>query len=398
MKPSILITSNAYFPNIGGVENSLRYLAKAYLAIGYDVDVVVSDINTVDDTPLAKDETLDGIRIHRYASYCQLPILLRPLRAVLMLLAMFCLLRKIKLQRKPVMTLSRFHTNTLVAWGAGLSPLVYLLPGVVRYQNQPGNLSQRHGFHRLKQLISCFVHDLIQQAALRCADSLAVFSDNMKEQVLSCFDAKKELLVLKPGVDHNRFIPMDEFQRTALLAKYGLPTDKSILLSIGRCVRAKGFIYALNAMTELQDCHLVLVGDGEEFSTYQQFVIERKLQSQVTLIGSVQDPTQFYQLADMFLMTSTYEPLGQTILEALSSGLPIVSFRPSDSVVTATRELLGEDEACFVDEPSAIALAAAVRELNNNPLRMQSLAKQSRRIAITRFSWPTLAKRLLDNA
>lgn len=90
--------------------------------------------------------------------------------------------------------------------------------------------------------------------------------------------------------------------------------------------------------------------------------------------------------------------LAKTILEALSSGLPIVSFRPSDSVVTATRELLGEDEACFVDEPSAIALAAAVRELNNNPLRMQSLAKQSRRIAITRFSWPTLAKRLLDNA
>ena len=44
LKKRILITSSRYFPNIGGVENSLYFLAMAFIEKGYEVDLVCSDV------------------------------------------------------------------------------------------------------------------------------------------------------------------------------------------------------------------------------------------------------------------------------------------------------------------------------------------------------------------
>ena len=90
---SILITSNAYYPNIGGIENSLRYLAQAYVKQGYRVDVVISDVNNVTDEKLAEFEELDGLNIHRYATTHELPIVLRPFSGVWSLKALYALLK-----------------------------------------------------------------------------------------------------------------------------------------------------------------------------------------------------------------------------------------------------------------------------------------------------------------
>jgi 1,2-diacylglycerol 3-alpha-glucosyltransferase len=391
---SILITSNAYFPNIGGIENSLRYLASAYLKSGYRVDVVISDVNNVTEQQLAEYELLDGVHIHRYTTSHNLPILLRPFSGIWSLKALYLLLKYIKSEQNPEVTISRFHTTTWLAKIAKLDYVVYLLPGVVKFQNHPARLSEQHGINKFKQHLRYRYHVWLQQKALRSADRLSVFSHNMREQVECCYSHPVPLLLTKPGVDTVRFSPISESIKQDLRENLAIPTDKNVLLCIGRFVKAKGFMYVLEAIKNIENVHLILVGGGEEEQLYRNFVADNNIEEKVTFTGVLQNPTQYYQISDAFIMSSTYEPLGQTILEALSCGLPIVAFKPCDEVITATFELLSEDEAVFVKALSACALAESITALFISPEKMKSLSYVSRSIAVERFSWERLAKRL----
>ena len=394
---SILITSNAYYPNIGGIENSLRYLATSYVAMGFHVDVVVSDVNLVTSEILTSVEEFEGVTIHRYTCHVKLAALLRPVRGLFTALSMYRLMARIATERKPELTISRFHTNTIIARLAGLNNIVYLLPGVVRFQNRPDNLSTQTGIARLKQLVQFYLHDSVQQLAMRLAHRLAVFSLNMQQQVARCFVKPPRLQMVKPGVDTQRFVPPTSVAKVEIRSQLDLPQDKPIILAIGRFVSAKGFKYVIEAMTELPLCHLVLVGGGEEEAEYRQLCADFGIESQITFAGVAQDPVMYYQSADIFVMPSVYEPLGQTILEALACGLPVVAFSAAAGVVTATEELLDQDQALFVNNRSAHCLGQSIAALLTNKIRMAQLSTRSRIIACERFSWSTLAARLLMN-
>ncbi|MGR5503034.1 glycosyltransferase family 4 protein [Vibrio sp. DNB22_10_4] len=391
---SILITSNAYFPNIGGIENSLRYLAEAYRDKGYRVDVVVSNVNTVSDEVLVGYECLDGVHVHRYSTTHTLPAWLRPFSGLYSLRALFKTLQQVGKEHAPDLTVSRFHTTTWLAKLAGLKNVVYLLPGVVKYQNHPNRLSSEAGVAKAKQYLRYYYHVWLQNRALSCADKLFVFSQNMQEQVRTVTKSARQIHMTKPGVDHARFSPLEPQSKVVLRDQLGLPQSEHIFLCIGRFVAAKGFMLALNALKQTQGAHLVMVGGGEEASTYHRFVAQHALQARVTFAGLQQDPTPYYQASDSFIMSSTYEPLGQTILEAMSTALPIVAFEPSEQVITATKELLGNQEAVFVTELAATSLAKSIQGLVDSPEQAKTLGLRSRDIAVSRFSWRALADRL----
>ncbi|MGZ7294634.1 hypothetical protein ACXWQW_09400, partial [Streptococcus pyogenes] len=98
---------------------------------GYEVNVVVSDVNNVTDDKLPPFEILDGINIYRYSTQHSVHKLLRPLSGFLTLISLLKLLKKVKLEKNPDFTISRFHTTTWLAKIARLENVIYLLPGVV---------------------------------------------------------------------------------------------------------------------------------------------------------------------------------------------------------------------------------------------------------------------------
>jgi 1,2-diacylglycerol 3-alpha-glucosyltransferase len=394
IKPTILLTSNAYLPNIGGVENSLRYLAHSYQALGFNVVVLVSDV-AQSGQALAAKEVIDGVTIFRYSSYAHRQGLLKIFRPFSSARHALALLKQLKREHQIVLTISRFHTSTLLASLADMPNLVYLVPGVVKQQNQSQNLVQRSGLAKLKQNLSRSLHHAIQVLAFKRCNQVLVFSENMAKQVTAIVPKLAPLPIVKPGVDTTRFSPIALPAKNALRNQYKLPIDKVILLAVGRLVRAKGFDLMIEAMQSLPECHLVIVGDGENQEQIKHQIIELNLANKVSLMGSQPDSAPFYQLADLFIMSSRYEPLGQTILEALAAALPVVAFH-SSQVVTATNELLAEHEAIYCSKVSAPALAATLSKLCENPDDLQRYGAQSRIIAETKFAWSTLAKQLLS--
>jgi 1,2-diacylglycerol 3-alpha-glucosyltransferase len=392
MKETILITSNAYLPNIGGVENSLRYLADSYVKMGFNVIVVVSDVSP-DSSELPFKEIYEDITIYRYSTFNKMKSVGKYFRPIRSAFSAWKLLKSLNKNNNIILTLSRFHTATLLAKLAKLPNIVYLVPGVVKNQNSQENLIRGFGIKRIKLQSSLFLHHFIQKIALKHSDKVLVFSYNMAKQIAEISPKTTHIPVTKPGVDPARFHPVKD--KTSLKIAYNIPHNKTILLTVGRFVRAKGFDLVIDAMAKLPECHLVMVGDGENIEQIRQQIIDNDVSAQVTLTGSQKDTSPFYQLADIFLMSSRYEPLGQTILEGLSSGLPIVAFK-GNGVVTATQELLSEKEAIYTDNINADGLVDCILKLINDAHLMTEMSTQGRNIAVTRYSWLALAQHILD--
>ena len=130
---SIIITSNAYHPNIGGVENSLRYLATSFTSLGYKVHVIVSDV-TSSGEKLPHYEEFEDVAIYRYTSYSGFFSKVVGIKAIFSAFNAVKLMTRLHRENDIELTLSRFHTTTVFAKLARLPKVIYLIPGVVKYQ------------------------------------------------------------------------------------------------------------------------------------------------------------------------------------------------------------------------------------------------------------------------
>ncbi|MBQ4849228.1 glycosyltransferase family 4 protein [Pseudoalteromonas sp. MMG012] len=394
MKNHIILVSNAYYPNIGGIENSLYHLAKSYQKDGYHVDILVGDINLVNDRSLPSFEALDGINVHRFGVrqwWCRFPILRSFARYIDM--------------RKKLKTLihcdtlgivSRYHDTTVIAKIFCKLPVVYLVPGVVQEQDKPINTSIELGyFSYIKKVGRLYVHSMVQQLAFRMANQLVVFSENMKKQVEHSLKwSPPQITITKPGVDCRRFQPLEVIQKHNLKSELGLPLTGTLLLGVGRLVKAKGFNLLIEALLHSDSCYAIIIGDGPEKNALTELAKELHVEARVMFIGATSEPSIYYQAADIFMMTSTYEPLGQIVLEALASGLPIVAFSNKAAPQTATSELITNRECLFVDMICAAELGNAIGRLVSNPVLIDQLSVAGRNLALDMYDWRSLAMTL----
>ncbi|NTS76901.1 glycosyltransferase family 4 protein [Catenovulum sp. SM1970] len=394
-KDVILLTSNLYRPHFGGVENSLYHLSQAYKKQGKWPVIVVSDISP-DNSKLADVEEIDGITIYRYSMtkpyYLGKVRLPKVISGILNSLSLY---KKVIQKYQPELIITRYHFNQLFCKWAGGKNTVYLVPGVVKFQNASKNVSS----YSLKRYLRWYYHYLLQFFALKSSDQLAVFSHNMIKQVNSVINPKKELLLTKPGVDGHRFYPLPKEQKNLERNALGLNCKGHVFLCVGRCVAAKGFDLAINAFRSQTgtDNQLWIVGDGPLLDNYKYLVEQLGLEGQVKFIGSTLEPEKYYRAADTFLMSSIYEPLGQTILEALSSGLPVIAFEPSNDVNTASREILNSNCALFVNQANSDELANSIeRILDLSPDELSEKSAMARIHAEDHFSWNNLANDLLE--
>lgn len=270
---------------------------------------------------------------------------------------------KIATEGNAAVAICRHHKHVLAAKKAGLR-CVYLVPSLIANQVKT---ELRSGFNKAKLQLLLFglLNHASQKRALQLADTVAVFSENMAEQVVSLAGERKiqRLIHCMPGIDPKRFYAVGTDNKQALRIKLGLKPDVVQLLMVCRLVSAKGIGLAIESLPYLpENTHLVLVGDGAERHAFEEKVHRLELQSRVTFTGAQTKVETYYQCSDAFIMASNYEPLGQTILEAGASGLPIVAFSRKAGVTTATEELQLGECAFFAHEQTGEALAQSTQK------------------------------------
>lgn len=113
--------------------------------------------------------------------------------------------------------------------------------------------------------------------------------------------------------------------------KYSL-ANKMLIFSIGRLAQSKGFQYLIEAMSDvtsrIQNVVAIIAGEGPYRSTLEKLIDERKLQDYVKLVGWISDEEKvaFYEIADVVVVPSIYEPFGIVVLEALAMNKPVIAF------------------------------------------------------------------------
>ncbi|MDQ3776536.1 MAG: glycosyltransferase family 4 protein [Pseudomonadota bacterium] len=149
--------------------------------------------------------------------------------------------------------------------------------------------------------------------------------------------------------------------------------DRHILLAVGRLAKEKGFDWLIEAFRALAqkyyDWILVILGEGLERRALETHVQAAGLDGRVFMPGRAGNVGEWYERADLYVMSSRFEGFPNTLAEAMAHGLPAVSF----DCDTGPRDIIRpEVDGLLVPPGNVDALTAALdRVMGDAALRVQ---------------------------
>lgn len=210
--------------------------------------------------------------------------------------------------------------------------------------------------------------------------------------------------VVPPGVDPDRFRPLDETQRRAARERLGLPTDPDAFVVVGlsRLVPRKGFDTLIDAASELAprypQLQVVIGGSGRDSDRLRRRIQTRS--APVRLLGRVDDADlpDLYGCADAFAMVCRnrwggleQEGFGIVFLEAAAAGIPQIA---GDSGGSAEAVVDGETGIIVRRPEDHRETASAIERLIEDPEGRRRMGAVARERAEREFAYDVLARRL----
>ena len=173
------------------------------------------------------------------------------------------------------------------------------------------------------------------------------------------------------------------------------PADPVRLLTVSRLIGRKRIDLLIEAVALLKqwgiEARLNIAGDGNLLDELQTLVKQLNLGEEVNFIGLVEaeDMPAVYRANDIFVMSSAHEGMSNAMLEAMASGLPIVTTR-----CEGVDELIA-DNGIVVNEFDAESIAGGVKQLIEDGQRYLAMCQTARKRA-EEFSWAHVAEQYLD--
>jgi phosphatidylinositol alpha-1,6-mannosyltransferase len=208
-------------------------------------------------------------------------------------------------------------------------------------------------------------------------------------------------IVVPPGVDGERFRPLDPDERRESRVALGLDPDRPLVLGLSRLVPRKGFDVVIDAVTGLRDVQLALAGAGRDLGRLERRAIRSG--ADVTFLGRVPDDElpRLYGCADAFAMCCRErwagleaEGFGIVFLEAAASAVPSVAGHSGGA-----DEAVVDGETGYVVAPRDVTtVRSALDALCHDPVRQSEMGRAARARALGEYSYDHLAARLLPLA
>jgi|TARA_B100000315_G_scaffold248523_1_gene278498 glycosyltransferase involved in cell wall biosynthesis len=262
-------------------------------------------------------------------------------------------LREAIIESKPDCILSfLYSTNILVL----LATRLLSVPVIISERNNPKySKEKRLTWFWLRKLFYPFAEHLVVQ----------------NQEIKKRFNKYNDSIVAIPNpvnaIGQNYKKPMDVL----------LPPGK-LLVAIGRLVEQKGFDILLNVFSKLHTVHkdwnLVVIGEGHLEGTLRRQTKELNIDKVVYFLGRISHPVSVLSRSDLFVLSSRYEGSPNVLLEAMSCGLPAVSFDcpagPGEIIDHGINGLL-------VPPEDMDGLETALNELMKNKQKRNELGKKA---------------------
>ncbi|MEO5657278.1 MAG: glycosyltransferase family 4 protein [Nitrospiria bacterium] len=227
----------------------------------------------------------------------------------------------------------------------------------------------------------------------RAFRAVIVASEFVKHDILRTYPRVRaeDVTVVYNGVDLARFRVRTPEECEASRRELGLAASQWVLLFIGTGFERKGLRYAIGALAHLPpEVILLVVGRGST-RRYQALARALGIADRVRFDGPQSQVERYYAAADLLVLPALYEPMGNVILEALASGVPVVTSRASGGAEIVSE---GEDGSVIEDPADARAVAAHLTKVMSwarDPATARRARLKAERFGLDRALAETLA-------
>jgi glycosyltransferase involved in cell wall biosynthesis len=366
----VVVVSGIWPPDVGGPASHAPALAAALQERGHAVEVVT----TADTQPAAKPYRIRWVSRSRAAPLRHLGVVRQIVRAA--------------------RDADRVYATTMIrraALGAALArrPLVVKLVADEAYERErragryDGTLQdfQRHsGGLRVRLLRAT------RTAALRRARTIVVPSAFLREIALGWGLRPERVVVVPNPAPPTSSVPTREEARAALGIR------GPALGTAGRLTAQKALGHGLAALARVDDVELLVLGDGPERAALETIAVELGVADRVRFegAGTRDDVLRLFRAVDAVLLTSAWENLPHTLLEALAVGTPVIA-----TAVGGIPEVVRDGENGLLAPAGDVnALAAAIERVARDE-RLRSALAAAAAPSVAELSEPRILSRIV---
>ncbi len=231
----------------------------------------------------------------------------------------------------------------------------------------------------------------------RTCRAVHTVSESQRQELVRMGLSHSRLTAICNGVNTEHFAPLHHAnERATALAKLGVPFSAEgihlgIVARFGAYKRHLDLLRAFESLApHFPTARLFMIGDG---GPMKETVLTQAKASvfadRIHWAGYQKDPTPWYQILDLLVVPSLNEGLSNSTLEAMSSGVPVLSHDNCGA-----REIIHSDAEGWVrDMPNRDRLEQHLSEaLRLSPQDRQAVGRHARQVVSTRFSWSKMAE------
>jgi UDP-glucose:(heptosyl)LPS alpha-1,3-glucosyltransferase len=255
-----------------------------------------------------------------------------------------------------------------------------------QWQTTPARIAMRLSpYHRVQMLV-----ERSGFRSRRLKRAIAV-SNLVRNDLIQTFElAPAQAATLYNGVDLDRFVAAHDLaERFAIRREFGVIDSQPAVMFVGNGFARKGLRFLLEGWPAISGgAQLIIVGTDQAAAAYERLARRLGLNDRVRFLGRRADVARLMRGADAFALPSLFEPFGNVAMEAMASGVPVLTSAQSgvaETMPAPMREYIVHDPTDRADLTSRLnALIAAAPRL-----------RTAVREAAGRFTWERHARELL---
>ncbi len=251
----------------------------------------------------------------------------------------------------------------------------------------PVNRSEQHP--RLRSIYNLFYTTLNadwEKKAFSQAKVIVAVSKQVERELVEIGVPPERIRVILNGVDLQEFSPGEAKRQT-----WGLPEGVTLALFAGNAqTPRKNLDTVLRALAQVPELQLVVAGTTTG-TTYPQLVASLDLSNRVHFLEHRTDVPELMKAVNFFVFPSRYEACSLVLLEAMASGLPVITAKTAGGA-----EIITPECGIVLPEPDDIqGLARALSLLASDREQRHQMGQAARSIA-QQYSWTSMAQTYVD--